>query len=138
MTLSKWKGITATEAFYSFFAYCGDYVIIDSKFNFWLFPLIMDGLRLLEGFVIITAHLKSFCKRFSSFSMYDFDSELTVRSSIKAFINGTGVSSVLRRNISITKKKIKGEMSQPIIMPMFNFCQFEEYLALENLLYVHL
>ena len=35
MTISKWKGIASTEAFYAFFEYCMDYVIIDSKFNFF-------------------------------------------------------------------------------------------------------
>ncbi len=47
------------------------------------FPLIMDRLWLLEGFIFITAHLKSSCRRFISFSMCDFDSEITVTSSIK-------------------------------------------------------
>ena len=108
----------------------------------WQFPLIIDRLRLLECFTYITAHLKSSCRRFSSFSMSDFDSEITVTSSIKAFIDGTVfllvVSLVLRSNISITKTKINGEVTQPIIVPIFNFCQFVEYLALENLIYVHL
>ena len=34
MTINEWEGIATTEAFYAFFAYCGDHVIIDSKFNF--------------------------------------------------------------------------------------------------------
>ena len=74
--------------------------------------------------------------------MYDFDSEITVTSSKKAFVDGTVFllveSLVLRSNISITKTKIYGETTQPIIKSMFNFCQFVEYLALENLIYVHL
>ena len=75
----------------------------------------MDRLRLLEGFTNITAHLKSSCKRFSSFSMCDFDSEITVTLSIKAFIDGTVflqvVSLVLRSKISITKMEIDGEIT---------------------------
>ena len=35
MTISKYKGVAAIEASYTFFAYCRDYVIIDSKFNFF-------------------------------------------------------------------------------------------------------
>ena len=37
MTISKWKGIAATDAFYAFLAYCGDYIIIDGKFDFLAF-----------------------------------------------------------------------------------------------------
>ena len=102
----------------------------------------MDKQRLLEGFILITAHLKSSCRHFSSFSMCDFNSKIPVTSSIKAFIDGTVfllvVSSVLLSNFSITKTKIIGEITHPIIIPMFNFCQFVEYLALENLIYVYM
>ena len=123
MTISKWKGIAATEAFYAFFRVLWDYISIDSIFISWHFPLIMDRLRLLEVFTFITAHLKSSCRRFSSFSMCDFYSEITVTSSIKAFIYGTVfllvVSLVLRSNIPITKTKVNGEITQPIIIPIW-------------------
>ena len=34
VTIIQWKGIAATDAFYTFFTYCADYGIIDSKYNF--------------------------------------------------------------------------------------------------------
>ena len=83
MIISKLKGIAATEASYAFFAYCGDYVIIDSKLHF-LTSSFYYGLT--AAFII--AHLKSSGWRFSCYPICDFNSEIPVTSSIKALIDG--------------------------------------------------
>ena len=146
MTISKWKGIAVTEAF---FTYCGDYIIIDSKFNFLAsffdYGLTSAFRRLylhycpLEKLLIWNHTCKNYWKVVFACVISNLKS---VTSSIKTFIDGTVfllvVSSVLRSNISITKTKINGKITHPIIIPMFNFCQFVEYLTLENLIYVHL
>ena len=132
------KGNSSDQDFHALLHIVGITLLSIANLISWHLLLIMDRLWLLECFIFITAHLKSSCR----FSMCDFDSEITVTSSIKAFIDETFfllvVSSVLCSNISITRMKINGEITHPIIMPIFNFCQFEEYLALENLIYVHL
>ena len=134
----RWRSVSGREEqrprlFTLFSRIVGIMLLLIANLISWHFPLIMNRLQLLEDSIFITAHLKSSCRHFSSFSMCDFDSEITVKSSIKAFIDGSVfllvVSLVLRSNISIAKTKINGEITQPIIL--FNFCQFVEYLALE-------
>ena len=96
------------------------------------FPFSNDKLRHFEDFIFIAAHLKSSWRRVTSCSMCDLDSATRVTSSIKAFIDGPVIwlvlTSALRNILSITNTKICGEITQPIMMPIFDFCQLVEYL----------
>ena len=100
------------------------------------FPFSNDRLRHFEGFIFIAAHLKSSWRQVTICSMYDLDSAIRVTSFIKTFVDGPVIWLVLisaLHNISITIMKSSGEIIQPIMMSIFNFCQLTEYLLLENL-----
>ena len=68
--------------------------------------------------------MKSSCRRVTSCSMWDLDSATKIKSSIKDFIDGPIISLVLTlvlcNIIYIAKTKSSGEITHPIIMPIFN------------------
>ena len=109
-------------------------ITIPSTENFisMQFPFIIDKLWQFEGFIFITAHLKSSCRWVTSCSMCNLDSVTRVTSTITAFIDGPVISLVLISTffniISITKTKNNGEKTHPIIMPIFNFCRLVEFI----------